>query len=405
MYQSSNEQIVHKPTYQTLLYNPSYGSGGFSLGLRASTADRKGETHVTLHSKSDDIVLFLGIRWEDSSIALSKCIDGTWIEELILPAAFNSTEVDLVLSVMTGKILVEFSGEPLADWHLPIPFSDVVSIHSLGDWSLSFNSSIDFNSTLLNAVLRELSTENNLSDMPQNDLIFDFGMHNGNDSDYYLKKGFRVVAIEANPTLSALGVLRFGGHIADKRLAICNIGVAPALGELTFYINHEMSEWSSFDRDIASRGHAVEEATVKTAPAEDFFKAFGVPYYCKIDIEGFDGLIIESILHLPTKPHYVSFENGEFSDFETIVSAGYTSFQLVEQSKVPEVELPSPSAEGNQIVHQFPRGSSGPFGRDLTGEWFNIEETRAILKRHHEELSARTERGYDWWDLHARYDR
>ncbi len=31
------------------------------------------------------------------------------------------------------------------------------------------------------------------------DLIFDVGMNNGDDTDFDLAKGFRVVAIEANP--------------------------------------------------------------------------------------------------------------------------------------------------------------------------------------------------------------
>jgi hypothetical protein len=29
------------------------------------------------------------------------------------------------------------------------------------------------------------------------DLIFDVGFHRGEDTDFYLKKGFRVVAVEA----------------------------------------------------------------------------------------------------------------------------------------------------------------------------------------------------------------
>jgi hypothetical protein len=33
-------------------------------------------------------------------------------------------------------------------------------------------------------------------------LIYDFGMHDGADTDYYLRKGFRVVAVEADPLLA-----------------------------------------------------------------------------------------------------------------------------------------------------------------------------------------------------------
>ncbi len=32
-------------------------------------------------------------------------------------------------------------------------------------------------------------------------LIYDVGMHNGADTDYYLKKGAKVVSIEADPQL------------------------------------------------------------------------------------------------------------------------------------------------------------------------------------------------------------
>ena len=31
------------------------------------------------------------------------------------------------------------------------------------------------------------------------DLIYDVGMHRGEDTQFYLRKGFRVVAFEANP--------------------------------------------------------------------------------------------------------------------------------------------------------------------------------------------------------------
>ena len=37
------------------------------------------------------------------------------------------------------------------------------------------------------------------------DLIYDVGMHNGSDTAYYLHKGFRVLAIEANPVLAKQG--------------------------------------------------------------------------------------------------------------------------------------------------------------------------------------------------------
>ena len=35
----------------------------------------------------------------------------------------------------------------------------------------------------------------------EQDLIYDVGMHNGDDTAYYLHKGFRVIAIDANPAM------------------------------------------------------------------------------------------------------------------------------------------------------------------------------------------------------------
>ena len=37
----------------------------------------------------------------------------------------------------------------------------------------------------------------------QNDVIFDVGMNNGDDTAYYLHLGCRVVAVEADPVLAA----------------------------------------------------------------------------------------------------------------------------------------------------------------------------------------------------------
>ncbi len=45
-------------------------------------------------------------------------------------------------------------------------------------------------------------------------LIYDLGSHNGQDSEFYLKKGFIVVAVEANPTLCDGLKLRFSREIA-----------------------------------------------------------------------------------------------------------------------------------------------------------------------------------------------
>ena len=49
-----------------------------------------------------------------------------------------------------------------------------------------------------------------LSEGRADDLIFDIGMHIGQDTEVYLKKGFRVVAVEA---LLAADLHRLEGHL------------------------------------------------------------------------------------------------------------------------------------------------------------------------------------------------
>jgi FkbM family methyltransferase len=67
-------------------------------------------------------------------------------------------------------------------------------------------------------------------------LIYDVGMHNGDDTAYYLRRGFRVVAIEPNPTLVATASERFCREIEAGELKILNVGVAAEDGELPFWV-------------------------------------------------------------------------------------------------------------------------------------------------------------------------
>ncbi len=68
------------------------------------------------------------------------------------------------------------------------------------------------------------------------DLIYDVGMNNGDDTAYYLAKGFRVVAIEADPFLVQDVSPRFQQEITAGRLTILNVGVSDAEGTFPFYV-------------------------------------------------------------------------------------------------------------------------------------------------------------------------
>jgi FkbM family methyltransferase len=128
------------------------------------------------------------------------------------------------------------------------------------------------------------------------DLIYDVGMNNGDDTAYYLRRGFRVVAIEADPRLAKSTAERFGTQISSGQLRILNIGIAAEEGELPFWICETHSEWSSFDRKNASRyGCSHHEVMVPCRRFASVLEEFGVPYYLKVDIEGNDILATAQI--------------------------------------------------------------------------------------------------------------
>lgn len=111
-------------------------------------------------------------------------------------------------------------------------------------------------------------------------------MNNGDDTAYYLRRGFRVVAIEANTCLAECAAERFREQISSGQLRILK---AAEGGALPCWICETYSEWSSFDRKIASRdGCPHHEVMVPCRRFASVLEEFGVPYYLKVDIEGND---------------------------------------------------------------------------------------------------------------------
>ncbi len=116
-------------------------------------------------------------------------------------------------------------------------------------------------------------------------------MHIGQDTKYYLKKGFNVVAVEANPFLVETAKKKFNRYIASGQLTILNVGIAESEDgkALPFYRNLHLSEWGSFNKAAGTRnGTPFEVLEIQCTSIDKIFRQYGVPYYMKIDIEGND---------------------------------------------------------------------------------------------------------------------
>lgn len=265
------------------------------------------------------------------------------------------------------------------------------------------------------------------------DLIFDIGMNNGDDAAYYLHKGYRVVAVEADPTLVDKARDRFAAQVHDGQLGLVNVGIAPERGVASFWICDAQSQWNSFDRALASRrGLAHHAIDVRCCPFRDLLEQFGVPMYLKVDIEGHDHYCVAD-LRPDDLPSYVSLEITQVEMLFALRDLGYTGFKVISQDDHSQLAVDLFSAKAllkrrlrpypavrrmaelawrarkqiapsrapiERSTWQFMEGSSGPFGEDTAGHWQSCDEavyTWVTYQLGHTKYG----KPHPWHDVHA----
>lgn len=236
-------------------------------------------------------------------------------------------------------------------------------------------------------------------------LIMDIGMNNGRDSAFYLNKGFRVVAVEANPLLVAETRKKLAAFIATGQLIIEPIGLGRSDGEFIFYQNLDNDHWSSFDKTWGTRnGTRYRELPVKCVTPQWLFRKYGMPYYLKIDIEGSDIEVVRALHEFAARPRFISIEEHEENYFQELWSVGCRAFKIVDQRALSTIKCPKPPLEGCYVNASFDGTTSGPFGEEAPGPWMTLEQA---LEKYTNEIRSPT-RGYlagdSWFDIHGRIE-
>ncbi|MES2659731.1 MAG: FkbM family methyltransferase [Verrucomicrobiota bacterium] len=277
------------------------------------------------------------------------------------------------------------------------------------------------------------------------DLIYDVGMNNGDDTAYYLHRGYRVIAIEANPEVAEAATKRFAAEVAAGRLTVLNIAIAEEPGEQPFWICESQSEWSSFHREIASRdGSAHHQINVQCKTFASVLSEHGVPYFLKVDIEGNDALCLGG-LDPADLPAYVSVEAVELDWLKKLHELGYGGFKCISQHNFLPIQLEGSAHQrryemflnlsrsdnpmiaalrkigGGRLINRavqftrhergwwFPWGASGTFAEKTRGRWQSYDELcETYLKYQSEAQQGGSsifwhEASYSFWaDFHAR---
>lgn len=215
-------------------------------------------------------------------------------------------------------------------------------------------------------------------DLPRTSgLIIDVGGGNGEDSAYYLAKGFSVIALPSDTEAVQATRLRLSAEIEAGNLEV-------------------------LDEDLTD--HDGSHPILDTLMAR-----YGPAHYVKVEGKGCEHAVVSGISGDHGRPVNLSFQ--AHPDWEQtlshMVSLGYTQFQMVRQGAKHLPPPPRPPREGLDVPIRFTGAMSGCFGHDLPPEdWREMPDfiyhARTIQARREEARALGKNSG--WYDIHCRLD-
>lgn len=166
-------------------------------------------------------------------------------------------------------------------------------------------------------------------------LIFDIGANVGERSFVFSKISEMVISLEPNPELNNLLKSRFSN---SPNVKIINKACSDDFSELEFYLgdNHLVSTFST-DFIIHKKKSGEDSGwnsklLIQTITLDSLILEYGIPDFCKIDVEGFEKYVIKG---LNQKIGMISFEfnspvfiDDSIWNINKLETIGYSSFNI-----------------------------------------------------------------------------
>jgi FkbM family methyltransferase len=143
--------------------------------------------------------------------------------------------------------------------------------------------------------------------LKEGDLCFDVGANIGNRTRVFLKLGANVVAVEPQSECVKMLELRYGKKIKivkkalgkDENQGVIYIGESSAISSLS-------QDWINTVSKSRFKGKQWnQKEVVQITTLDQLIKTYGVPQFCKIDVEGFEEEVLKG---LSRKIPYLSLE-------------------------------------------------------------------------------------------------
>jgi FkbM family methyltransferase len=135
----------------------------------------------------------------------------------------------------------------------------------------------------------------------EGDLCFDIGAHLGNRTNAWVALGANVIAVEPQPY--CLDFLRNKFHDSDQ-VSIIPKAISDKKGELTLHVSQATptistaadEKWrNQINSDAWYEVKWEEQILVEAITLDDLIAEYGVPAFCKIDVENYEAQVLRGL--------------------------------------------------------------------------------------------------------------